>query len=66
MQDYIVCEKRGNLPRIHIKICQIRCKESNICEAYQDYLKNDLPDDVVAGTGTTDWSAEKGLSATPL
>ncbi len=38
MQDYIVCEKRGNHPRIHVKICSHRCQETETCEAFQDYM----------------------------
>lgn len=66
MRDYIVCEKRGNLPRIHVKICQLRCKEANTCEAFQNHLKTDIPDEVVAGAAAKEWSAEKGLPAPSL
>jgi hypothetical protein len=66
MKDYIVCERRVNLSRIHVKICQLRCKEANICEAFQDHLRTDAPGDVVAGAAATELSAEKGLTAPSL
>ena len=66
MRDYIVCEKRGNLPRIHVKICQLRCKEADTCEAYQDHLKSNAPDEILAKATVTELSAEQGLSAQGL
>ena len=38
MENYIVCEKRANQSRIHVKICQYRCENSKTCQAFQDYL----------------------------
>ncbi len=39
MHNYIVCEKRGNQPRIHVKICRHRCEQYETCEAYQDNIQ---------------------------
>jgi hypothetical protein len=47
MKDYVVCEKRGSHPRIHVKICQQRCEEAHSCRNYQDYLKTCGHDDTV-------------------
>ena len=37
--DYIVCEKWANQGRVWVGICEKRCKDSAVCEAYQEYLK---------------------------
>lgn len=39
MQNYIICEKKGNLPRINVKICEHRCNHSKVCQAFQDFMK---------------------------
>jgi len=38
MESYIVCEDRSNQPRIHVKICQCRCKNADSCQSFQDYM----------------------------
>jgi len=66
MQGYIVCEKKGNFPRIHVKICQQRCQDANTCKAYQDFMKTHLPEDVVVVANASGLSSEKGLAAPTL
>ena len=47
MQDYVVCEKRGNHARIHVKICRHRCEEFKSCQAFQDYMQAHANHEVV-------------------
>jgi hypothetical protein len=39
MTHYLVCEKRGNHPRIHVKICECRCQEAETCPTFKAYVK---------------------------
>ncbi len=66
MQDYVVCEKRGNFPRIHVKICQQKCKDFNTCEAFQSHAQANAPDEVVVGQASADLSPEKDMAAPAL
>ena len=61
MENYIVCEKRGNLPRIHVKICQHRCEHAKACQALQDYMKGQARADMAVRPTTGDWPGEKGM-----
>ena len=47
MENYIVCEKRANQSRIHVKICQYRCENAKACQAFQDYLNTHSADKMV-------------------
>ncbi len=47
MQNYIICEKRGNLPRINVKICEQKCEHSKGCQVFQNYMKANTFDKVV-------------------
>ena len=47
MENYIVCEKKGNQSRIHVEICRARCKNAEMCLAFQDYIKNCLAETVI-------------------
>ena len=47
MENYIVCEKRANQSRIHVKICQYRCENAETCQAFQDYINTHSADKVV-------------------
>ncbi len=49
MENYIVCEKRANQSRIHVKICQYRCKDAETCRAFRDYVKTHPTETVVKG-----------------
>jgi len=49
MENYIVCEKRGNQPRIHVEICRHRCKDAEACQAFQGYMKTNLSETVIEG-----------------
>ncbi|NVL89765.1 MAG: hypothetical protein HWN69_02045 [Desulfobacterales bacterium] len=48
MENYIVCEKRGNQPRIHVEICRHRCKDAGACRAFRNYMNN-LSETVIEG-----------------
>lgn len=50
MENYIVCEKRGSQPRIHVEICRHRCKDAGACLSLQDYMKTHLSETVVKST----------------
>lgn len=47
MENYIVCEKRANQSRIHVKICQYRCENAETCHAFQDYINTHPADKMV-------------------
>jgi hypothetical protein len=59
MQGYIVCEKKGNFPRIHVKICQQRCQDTDTCAAYQDFMKTHCHEDMVMPSSGPAISSEK-------
>jgi hypothetical protein len=63
MDNYIICEKRGNLPRIHVKICQHRCEHAKACEAFQDYMKAKASAEMVIKPATGDWPGEKAVAS---
>ena len=46
LNEYIVCKKRGNQPRINHKICEDRCKKFKECydygEWYAEYYGKEL------------------------
>ncbi len=48
MQNYIICEKKGNLPRINVQICEHRCKYSIMCQTFQDYMKDNISEKMAA------------------
>ena len=54
MQDYVVCERRGNYPRIHIKICEQRCEFTETCEAFQEYFRTRTPAGMMVSAGTAE------------
>lgn len=67
MQGYIVCEKKGNFPRIHVKICEHRCEDKTLCEAFQDYIKTQVADEfVVSAKVVTKKPGEKALTPSTL
>jgi len=39
MERYLICEKKGNRPRIHVKICEHRCPHGDVCTVFQEYLR---------------------------
>jgi hypothetical protein len=36
--DYILCQRKRNLPRIDVRICEARCSERDICKDFQKFL----------------------------
>jgi hypothetical protein len=48
MEQYLICEKRGNLPRIHVKICECRCPDTRSCPAFKAYLEARSTEESVA------------------
>ena len=60
MDNYIICEKRGNLPRIHVKICRHRCEHAHSCQAFQDYVKAQTTAEMAIRPAAGDWPQEKG------
>ena len=64
MENYIVCEKRANQSRIHVKICQDRCKDSEVCKAFQDYMEAHQAEKIVGSPEAVSWSQEKLLPST--
>ena len=64
MENYIVCEERANHSRIHVKICQDRCKDAETCRAFQNYIKSHLDDVVVKGSEAVSGSQQGIVSFT--
>ena len=64
MENYIVCEKRANQSRIHVKICQDRCKDSKACKAFQDYMETHPAEKIVRSPDAVSWSQENLVSST--
>ncbi len=64
MENYIVCEKRANQSRIHVKICQDRCKNADTCQAFQDYMVTNPADKMVRSSEAVSWSQETLVSST--
>ena len=38
MADYILCQRKRNLPRIDVRICEARCAERDSCKDFQKFL----------------------------
>lgn len=34
MADYIVCHKKRNAPRVHVRVCQTKCDSKDLCKEY--------------------------------
>jgi hypothetical protein len=66
MEGYIVCEKKGNFPRIHVKICQRRCPHTDTCKAYQDFMKTTLHEDIAVPSNSPASFPENTLAAPSL
>ena len=64
MENYIVCEKRANQSRIHVKICQERCKDSVACKSFQDYMKTYPAEKIVGSSEAVSWSQKNLVSST--
>ena len=64
MENYIVCEKRANQSRIHVKICQNRCKDAEVCKAFQDYMKAFQAEKIVGSPEAVSWSQENLIPST--
>ena len=64
MENYIVCEKRANQSRIHVKICRDRCKDSKACKAFQDYMETYPAEKIVRSPDAVSWSQENLVSST--
>ncbi len=39
MSNYIVCRKKRNNPRMHVRICQAKCDLKDDCKEFISYLK---------------------------
>jgi len=64
MENYVVCEKRPNHSRIHVKICQHRCQNAETCRAFQDYLKAHPADEMGKCFEPASWRQENIVSPT--
>jgi len=61
MDNYIVCERRSNLPRIHVEICRHRCEHAQTCQAFQEYVKAQTTAELAIRPATGDWHGDKGV-----
>lgn len=64
MENYIICEKKANQPRIHVKICQHRCNDIDTCQAFQDYIRSCPADETVKGSDAASLSQENVIFPT--
>jgi hypothetical protein len=64
MENYIVCEKRANQSRIHVKICRDRCEDSETCQAFQGYMETHPAEKTVRSSDAVSWSPEDLVSST--
>lgn len=55
MENYIVCEERANHSRIHVKICQQRCENTETCRAFQEYINIHVADEVAKHSDPVSW-----------
>jgi len=62
MDRYIVCEDRANHSRIHVKICQHRCENTETCNAFQDYIAAHATEGAVKGSDVVSLPQEAGIS----
>jgi hypothetical protein len=65
MENYVVCEKRANQSRIHVRICQDRCKNAETCQAFRDYMVTHPGEKMVRSSDGLSWSQENLFSSTP-
>ena len=54
MEQYLICDRRGNRPRIHVKICEHRCQHTDHCPAYKAYRKTQVADKGSSVSGRTE------------
>lgn len=64
MENYIVCEKRANQSRIHVRICQDRCENAETCQAFQDYMVTHPAEKMARSSDTVSWSHKTLVSPT--
>ena len=38
--SYLVCEKRKGSPKIHIEVCQRKCKLAQECKSFKEFTSN--------------------------
>jgi hypothetical protein len=51
LASYILCQRKRNLPRIDVRICQERCPERDACQefrAFQARLVSAQPEELVS------------------
>jgi len=48
--EYILCQRKRNLPRIDVRICEARCSDRDICKDFQKFQgsREDRPAEEVA------------------
>ena len=38
--SYLVCEKRKGSPKVHVEVCQRKCKLAQECKSYKEFTSN--------------------------
>lgn len=38
--SYVTCEKRKGSQKVHIEVCRRKCKLTQECKTYKDFLTN--------------------------
>jgi hypothetical protein len=38
--SYLVCDKRKGSPKVHVEVCRKKCKLTQGCKAYKEYISN--------------------------
>jgi hypothetical protein len=64
MENYIVCEERANHSRIHVKICQHRCGNTESCRAFQEHIQTHPANEAAKPSDGVSWPQETLVSPT--
>jgi hypothetical protein len=38
--SYLTCDKRKGSPKIHIQVCEKKCKQVQECKTYKEFVNN--------------------------
>ena len=38
MASYILCQRKRNLPRIDVRICEQRCPQRDVCKEFRSFV----------------------------
>jgi hypothetical protein len=41
---YILCQRKRNLPRVDVRVCEARCEQREVCKEFRAYLTSREPE----------------------